>query len=139
MIEQKVDSNRIDLRPKGSGFELPGSKIKTHEAEGLSPKAAASNCQYPITYEAAYLALNTATWVHEVNNILHVAAAVKIFARNCNDRSIELDAIELGFLAECRLDDLTSDQVDEGCRLFAAKSQNMHLHRPRVRSRLRTK
>jgi hypothetical protein len=66
--------------------------------------------QYPVSYEIAYRALASAQAVAEVNDILAIAAAMEAHARHTNDRGLELDAIELRFHAECRLDDMITDR-----------------------------
>jgi hypothetical protein len=66
--------------------------------------------QYPVSYETAYRALASAQAVVEVNDILSIAAAMEAHARQTNDRGLELDAIELRFHAECRLDDMITDR-----------------------------
>jgi len=44
-----------------------------------------------------------------VEDILSIAAVMEARARARNDRSLELDAIELRFRSECRLDDMITD------------------------------
>jgi hypothetical protein len=83
---------------------------------GLMPQSPRVACLYPITYEAAYQALNRAASVAEINDILHIAAAMEDFAKKSRDRHLELDAIELRFHAECRLDDFAPVQVNEGAQ-----------------------
>jgi hypothetical protein len=67
----------------------------------------------PVTYEAARRTLAAAKNVADVKNILAVAATMGAFARRLDDRSLEWDAIEFRFRAECRLDDMIADQNDE--------------------------
>ncbi len=69
------------------------------------------------TYEAACRALALANNIAEVNDVLSIAAAMEAHARQANDRSLELDGVELRFHAECRLDQMTTNQNDEASRL----------------------
>jgi hypothetical protein len=78
-------------------------------AAGNRPVARAATYQFPMSYETAYRALGLATTVAAVNDILSIAAAMEARARTSNDRSLELDAIELRFHAECPLDDMVTD------------------------------
>jgi hypothetical protein len=74
-----------------------------------APRSAKS--EYPMTYETAYRALGSAKDIMAVNHILAIAAAMEANARASNDRSLELDAIELRFHGECRLDDMAADHT----------------------------
>jgi hypothetical protein len=62
-----------------------------------------------MSYETAYRALGSAKDIAAVNDILAIAALMEVHARAANDRGLELDAIELRFHAECRLDDMVTD------------------------------
>jgi hypothetical protein len=53
----------------------------------------------------------------DVLQIVSIAAAMEEYARKHNDRSLELDAIELRFHSECRLDDMISDPLERSARL----------------------
>ena len=62
-----------------------------------------------MSYETAYRALGLAEDAAAVKNILSIAAVMEARARASNNRGLELDAIELRFHAECRLDDMIAD------------------------------
>jgi hypothetical protein len=75
-------------------------------SEGHLAAPRAATYQYPMSYEEAYRALGLANDIAAVNDILSIGAAMESRARASNDRGLELDAIELRFHAECRLDDM---------------------------------
>jgi hypothetical protein len=90
------------------------SRISLHRTDPPAndrntPRSAPS--EYPMTYETAYRALGSAKDIKAVNHILAIVAAMEAKARASNDRSLELDAIELRFHAECRLDDMVADHT----------------------------
>jgi hypothetical protein len=95
-----------------------------HQASGLRHPDCASMAAtsavtvhtHEITYEAAFHALMAATSVVEVENVLATAALMNVFARQLNDRALELDPIELRFHAESRLDDMIEDRSGSGSR-----------------------
>jgi hypothetical protein len=68
---------------------------------------------FAVTYEVACRALAMSKNVAAVKDILSIAAAMDAYARQTSDRSLEWDAIELRFCAECRLDQMIADQNDE--------------------------
>jgi len=72
-------------------------------------RTATAPYEYPMSYETAYRALGLAEDAAAVKNILSIAAVMEARARASNNRGLELDAIELRFHAECRLDDMIAD------------------------------
>jgi hypothetical protein len=92
-----------DLCAVTSGIGLS----RTVAAHRAAPRPA--TYEYPMSYETAYRALGLAKDVTAVSDILSIAAVMETQARVSNDRSLELDAIELRFHAECRLDDMVTD------------------------------
>src|SRR5215470_20214243 len=67
---------------------------------------------YETAYEDAFQRLSLAESISDVNDILSIAGAMERHARTFSDRALELDAIELRFHAECRLDDITADESE---------------------------
>jgi hypothetical protein len=92
-----------DLCAVTSGIGLSGT------VAGHRPAPRPATYEYPMSYETAYRALGLAKDIAAVNDILSIAAVMETDARTSNDRSLELDAIELRFHAECRLDDMVTD------------------------------
>ena len=108
--------SNLHVRPAPSPATVAVSLLEVASGLGL-PDAAAGQMsvprtatyQYPMSYEQAYQALGLANDIAAVNDILSIAAAMESRARASNDRGLELDAIELRFHAECRLDDMATD------------------------------
>ena len=74
-----------------------------------APRTATAPYEYPMSYETAYRALGLAEDAAAVKDILSIAAVMEARARASKSRGLELDAIELRFHAECRLDDMIAD------------------------------
>ena len=91
------------------GRDIGVSATQSIEGNRPAPRTATATYEYPMTYETAYRALGLAEDVAAVKDILSIAAVMEARARASNDRSLELDAIELRFHAECRLDDMIAD------------------------------
>jgi hypothetical protein len=72
-------------------------------------RTATAPYEYPMSYETAYRALRLAEDPAAVKDILSIAAVMEARARASKSRGLELDAIELRFHAECRLDDMIAD------------------------------
>jgi hypothetical protein len=79
------------------------------EGNRPAPRTATAPYEYPMSYETAYRALRLAEDPAAVKDILSIAAVMEARARASNNRGLELDAIELRFHAECRLDDMIAD------------------------------
>ena len=112
----QFEPNHVRIVAPGAAADLyqvatrtGASGAQRTESNPLGPPIATATYQYPVTYEIAYRALASAKAVAEVNDILSIAAVMEAHARQTDDRSLELDAIELRFHAECRLDDMTTD------------------------------
>jgi hypothetical protein len=89
----------------GSGV----SATESIQSNRPAPRASTATYEYPMSYETAYRALSLAEDAAAVKDILSIAAVMEARARASNHRSLELDAIELRFHAECRLDDMIAD------------------------------
>ncbi len=98
---------------------VAAQKIATCKDKGPALPTVATSDEYAGTYEVASRALRTARNVSEVKGILSMAAMMEAYARQANNRVLELDAIELGFHAECRLDQMTADHNDPSARSAA--------------------
>jgi hypothetical protein len=91
------------------GHGIGISATESIEGNRLALPTATASYEYPLSYETAYRALGLAEDAAAVKNILSIAAVMEARARASNNRGLELDAIELRFHAECRLDDMIAD------------------------------
>jgi len=85
-------------------------EVHRSRAAELAAKIRPAIDSYETAYEDAVQRLTLAESISDVNDILSIAAAMETHARTFSDRGLELDAIELRFHAECRLDDITADK-----------------------------
>ena len=67
-----------------------------------------------VKYEAAKIALAAAKSTDEVKKIHNVASAMKAYARQANDRQMEVDASEIRIRAERRLGEMIREQGEAG-------------------------
>jgi hypothetical protein len=91
------------------GHGIGISATESIEGNRLALPTATASYEYPLSYETAYRALGLAEDAAAVKNILSIAAVMEARARASKSRGLELDAIELRFHAECRLDDMIAD------------------------------
>jgi hypothetical protein len=91
------------------GHGIGISATESIEGNRLALPTATASYEYPLSYETAYRALGLAEDAAAVKDILSIAAVMEARARASNNRGLELDAIELRFHAECRLDDMIAD------------------------------
>ena len=68
--------------------------------------------EHPMSYEAISRVLAHATTIGEVNELLSWIGEMAAHAQSFNDRALELDAVELRFNAECRLEDMTRERAN---------------------------
>jgi len=85
-------------------------EVHRPRATELAAKVRPAIDSYETAYEDALQRLTLAESISDVNDILSIAGAMEAHARTFSDRGLELDAIELRFHAECRLDDITADE-----------------------------
>ena len=67
-----------------------------------------------VKYEAAKVALAEAKSTDEVKKIHNIASAMKAYARQANDRQMEIDASEIRIRAERRLGEMIREQGESG-------------------------
>ena len=103
----------VDLRRVAGAPGIAALKVVLPGGNSLLQQAATAEDRYAGTYEAACRTLAVSGNIAEVTNILAVADAMDAHARQAGDRTLEWDAIELRFHAECRLDQLTAEQDDQ--------------------------
>jgi len=96
---------------------VPPGDLHRLRATDLTTKIRSAIDSYEIAYEDAFQRLVLAETVSDVKDILSIAAEMETHARKFSDRGLELDAIELRFHAECRLDDMTADEIEDASDL----------------------